>query len=96
MMGRQSAPEELFYQFRLEDHVPGDHPLRQLDAVLRFNRVRTVLAAHYSHTGRPSIDPELMLRMLLVGYAADSGRRRKGFRGERENGSGVKTNRIPG
>jgi transposase len=69
MMGKQSAPEELFYKFRLEDHVPPDHPLRLLDVVLTFDRVRTVLAGHYSHTGRPSIDPELMLRMLLIGYA---------------------------
>src|SRR5277367_4892514 len=68
MMGRQSAPDELFYRFRLEDRIPEDHPLRQLDAVLNFDRPRAVLAGHYSHTGRPSIDPELMLRMLLVGY----------------------------
>jgi transposase len=69
MMGRQKAQEKLFYQFRLEDHVPSDHPLRQLDAVLKFERARTVLAGHYSRSGRPSVDPELMLRMLLVGYA---------------------------
>src|ERR1700757_5477067 len=69
MMGRQNAPEKLFYRFRLEDYVPFDHPLRQLDAVLKFDRARTVLAGHYSRKGRPSIDPELMLRMLLVGYA---------------------------
>jgi transposase len=73
MMGRQDAPEKLFYQFRLEDHVPTDHPLRQLDAVLKFDQARTVLASHYSHRGRPSVDPELMLRMLLVGYAYASG-----------------------
>jgi transposase len=68
MMGKQDAPEELFYRFRLEDHVPGDHPLRALDAVVSFERARTVLADYYSHTGRPSIDPELMFRMLLIGY----------------------------
>jgi transposase len=69
MMGRQNGPEKLFYHFRLEDHVPSDHPLRQLDAALTFDRARTVLAGHYSRKGRPSVDPELMLRMLLVGYA---------------------------
>ncbi len=69
MMGRQSADEQLFYEFRLEDHVPDDHLLRQLDAVLNFDRVRSFLATRYSSTGRPSIDPELMLRMLLIGYA---------------------------
>jgi len=68
-MGRQNAPEKLFYQFRLEDHIPSDHPLRQLDAVLNFDHARMVLAEHYSSLDRPSIDPELMLRMLLVGYA---------------------------
>src|SRR5579884_3849817 len=69
MMGRQNAQEQLFYEFRLEDHVPSDHLLRQLDAVLNFDRVRSLLADRYSSTGRPSIDPELMLRMLLIGYA---------------------------
>jgi len=68
-MGRQSVQEQLFYKFRLEDHVPSDHLLRQLDAVLNFDRVRSFLADYYSSTGRPSIDPELMLRMLLIGYA---------------------------
>jgi transposase len=58
MMGKQNAPEELFYRFRLEDHVPTNHPLRALDAVVSFDRVRTVLAEYYSYTGRPSIDPE--------------------------------------
>jgi transposase len=69
MMGRQNGQEKLFHQFRLEDHVPSDHPLRQLNAVVKFHEVRTVLAGHYSSKGRPSIDPELMLRMLLIGYA---------------------------
>jgi transposase len=69
MMGRQSAQDQLFYSFRLEDHIPGDHLLRKLDPVLNFDRVRSVLSGHYSSTGRPSIDPELMLRILLIGYA---------------------------
>src|SRR5271163_388903 len=67
--GKAECAGEVFYQFRLEDYVPADHPLRQLDAVLNFDQTRTVLAGHYSPIGRPSIDPELMLRMLLVGYA---------------------------
>lgn len=85
MMGKQDAPEELFYRFRLEDHVPADHPLRAVNAVLNFDRVRTVLKDHYSHTGRPSIDPELLLRMLLVGYAY-------GIRSERQLCSEVHLN----
>lgn len=68
-MGQQGAPSNSLDPFRLDDYVPPDHLLRRLDAVLHFDHVRTVLAEHYSHTGRPSIDPELMLRMLLIGYA---------------------------
>ena len=49
MMGRQSAQEQLFYSFRLEDHIPGDHLLRQLDLVLNFDRVRSVLTRACSH-----------------------------------------------
>lgn len=85
MMGKQNAPEELFYRFRLEDHVPADHALRQIDAVLNFNRVRVVLANHYSNIGRPSVDPELLLRMLLIGYAY-------GIRSERQLCSEVHLN----
>ena len=85
MMGQQDAQEQLFYSFRLEDHVPGDHMLRQLDAVLNFDRVRLALASHYSTTGRPSIDPVLMLRMLLIGYAY-------GIRSERQLCSEVHLN----
>lgn len=68
MMGRQVAQGSLFYGFRLDDHVPGDHLLRRIDGLLDFGFVREALAASYSATGRPSVDPELMLRMLLVGY----------------------------
>ena len=57
MMERQDAQEQLFYSFRLEDHVPGDHLLRQLDEVLNFDKVREALADHYSATGRPSSIP---------------------------------------
>jgi transposase len=67
-MGRQVAQGSLFYGFRLDDHVPAGHLLRRVDALLDFGFVREALAASYSATGRPSVDPELMLRMLLVGY----------------------------
>src|ERR1700689_4643610 len=69
MMGRQDEPEQLFYAFRLEDHVPADHLLRGIDAVLDLGKIRASLAPYYSSTGRPSIDPELMIRMLIVGYS---------------------------
>ena len=68
MMDRQVAQGSLFYGFRLDDHVPADHLLRRIDALVEFSFVRAALANSYSVTGRPSIDPELMLRMLLVGY----------------------------
>ena len=68
MMGRQSAPEQLFYDFRLEDHVPRDHLLRQIDVFVDLEDIRQELKPFYSQIGRPSVDPELMIRMLLVGY----------------------------
>jgi transposase len=68
MMGRQVAQGSLFYGFRLDDHVPADHLLRHIDGLLDFGFVREALAPSYSATGRPSVDPELMLRILLVGY----------------------------
>ena len=58
----------LFYHFRLDDHVPADQMLRAIDRFLDFDALRRHLAPFYSTTGRPSIDPELMIRMLLVGY----------------------------
>ncbi|MDB5659970.1 MAG: Transposase protein [Cypionkella sp.] len=68
MMGRQEVQEALFYRFRIEDHVPADHLLRRIDWVLDFHAIRHEFEALYSHTGRPSVDPELMIRMLLTGY----------------------------
>jgi len=68
MMGMQAAPERLFYDFCLDDHVPDDHQLRQIDEFLDLDGVRRELKPFYSHLGRPSVDPELMIRMLIVGY----------------------------
>jgi transposase len=69
MMGQQGpAQEQLFYAFSLGSHVPADHLLRRIDSVLDLGDLRQHLAPYYSHTGRPSIDPELMIRMLIVGY----------------------------
>ncbi|MBU2358564.1 MAG: IS1182 family transposase [Alphaproteobacteria bacterium] len=68
MMGRVQEQGQLFYRFRLDDHVPEDHFLRQVDRFLDFKPLRAELAPLYSHTGRPSVDPELMIRMLLIGY----------------------------
>ena len=68
MMGMQVQPAQLFYEFRLDDHVPGDHLLRRIDRFLDLGGVRSELRPFYSTIGRPSIDPELMMRMLIVGY----------------------------
>jgi transposase len=70
MMGRQSGGQEkLFYSFNLEDHVPQNHLLRGIDQHLDLSDLRRHLSQFYSHTGRPSIDPELMMRMLIIGYS---------------------------
>jgi len=69
MMGQQGGnQEQLFYSFNLDTHVPQDHLLRGIDRFLDLSELREHLAPFYSHTGRPSIDPQLMIRMLIVGY----------------------------
>jgi len=69
MMGQQPPDQNnLFYNFCLDQYVPSDHLLRQIDQVLDLSHLRQHLSPYYSHTGRPSIDPELMIRMLIVGY----------------------------
>jgi len=69
MMGSNEKPQsQLFYSFNLEELVPEDHLLRHIDRFLDFSDLRDHLARYYSHTGRPSVDPELMIRMLLIGY----------------------------
>ena len=65
---KQEAQAALFYEFSLEDHVPQCHLLRSIDQFVDLTSVRSHLADFYSHTGRPSIDPELLIRMLLIGY----------------------------
>src|SRR6201985_2009535 len=68
MMGQHPRSESLFYYFRLEDQVPENHLLRLVDKYVDFSFVRERLRDSYSETGRPSIDPELLLRLLLIGY----------------------------
>jgi len=68
MMGQQDRSEALFYYFRLEDQVPENHLLRLIEKHISFGFVREKLKDSYSETGRPSIDPELLLRILLIGY----------------------------
>ena len=77
MMGKRRADQPaFFYDFSLEEHVPAHHLLRSIDRFVDLEGVRTHLAPYYSSTGRPSVDPELMIRMLLIGYC-------QGIRSER-------------
>lgn len=69
MMGpRQETQAALLYELSFEDHASGDHLLRSIDRFVDLNGIRSYLADFYSHTGRPSIDPKLLICMLLVGY----------------------------
>ena len=71
MMGRQTVDQsQLFYLFNLEEYIPADHLLRRLNPIVTrvLIDLREKLAPFYSDIGRPSIDPELMIRMLIVGY----------------------------
>ncbi len=78
MMGSNNkSQDEFFYSFNLEEVVPEDHLLRSIDRFLDFSDLRGHLVPYYSHTGRPSVDPELMIRMLLIGYCL-------GIRSERQ------------
>ena len=86
MMGEPSrGQEQLFYGFNLESHIPQDHLLRGIDRFLDLSDLRQHLADYYSHTGRPSIAPELMIRMLVIGYCF-------GIRSERRLCEGVHLN----
>jgi transposase len=86
MMGRDSKDQgEFFYAFELEDLVPDGHLLRGIDRFLDLSGLHDYLAPYYSHTGRPSIDPELLMRMLIVGYCF-------GIRSERQLCEEVKLN----
>ena len=71
MMGRQTSDQsQLFYLFNLEERIPADHLLRRINPIVTrlLAGMREKLAPFYSDIGRPSIDPELMVRMLIVGY----------------------------
>ena len=82
MMGQPDRSEALFYYFRLEDQVPETHLLRLIEKHISFAFVRERLKQSYSETGRPSIDPELLLCILLIGYLYGSLRSIPGLHGE--------------
>ncbi|MGC2197421.1 MAG: transposase, partial [Terriglobales bacterium] len=89
MMGQHDRSEALFYYFRLEDQVPENHLLRLIDRHISFEFVRERLRTSYSDTGRPSIDPELLLRILLIGYlygiTSERNNRRENWRTRRRS-----------
>ena len=68
MMGQSNRSESLFYYFKLEDHIPEHHLLRLIDRTIDLGFIRAKMETFYSRTGRPSIDPEVLLRMMLIGY----------------------------
>src|SRR5437762_10582454 len=72
MMGQHDRSEALFYYFRVEDQVPENHLLRLIERHISFALVRERLRQSYSETGRPSIDPELLLRILLLAICTAS------------------------
>ena len=77
MMGQHARSEALFYYFRLEDQVPENHLLRLIEKHISFAFVREKLKDSYGETGRPSIDPEFLVRILLIGYLYGITRERK-------------------
>jgi len=82
MMGHQTEGQDrLFQAFNLEDHIPSNHLLRGINRFLDLSDLRCHLSELYSHTGRPAIEPELMVRMLVIGY-------RLGIRSERRRCEG--------
>ena len=85
MRPRQVAQGALFYAFSIEDHIPADPLLRRIDPFVDLSQVRVFLADLYSATERPSVDPELMIRMGIIGY-------RFGIRSERRLGDDVSRN----
>jgi len=85
MMGKRVMAEPVFSTVRINDYLPAGHLLRAVDALLDTAFVRGIMAPHYSLIGRPSIDPELMMRMLLVGYLG-------GIRSERKLCAGMHLN----
>ena len=85
MMGKRVMAEPVFSTVRINDYLPAGHLLRAVDALLDTAFVRCIMAPHYSLIGRPSIDPELMIRMLLLGYLG-------GIRSERKLCAGMHLN----
>ena len=77
MQGRKEFNKRIYYNIDLDSLVPNDHFLKRLDTLVSFGFVRDITKDYYSHTGKPSIDPVVPVKMLLVGYLFDIRSERK-------------------
>jgi len=77
VQGKKEFNQRIYYNINLDSLVPDDHFLKRLDSVVSFNFVRDITKDYYSHTGKPSIDPIVLIKMLLVGYLFDVRSERK-------------------
>ena len=71
MQGKKKYEDKIYYNINLDSMVPDDHLLKKLDKLVSFDFVRDSTKSYYSHTGKPSIDPVVLLKMLMVGYLFD-------------------------
>lgn len=77
MQGRKEFNQRIYYNINLDSLVPEDHFLKRLESLISFDFVRDITKDYYSHTGKPSIDPVVLVKMLLVGYIFDIRSERK-------------------
>jgi transposase len=77
VQGKKEFNQRIYYNINLDSLVPDDHFLKRLDSLVSFNFVRDITRDYYSHTGKPSIDPVVLVKMLLVGYLFDIRSERK-------------------
>lgn len=77
MQGKKEFRQRIYYNINLDSLVPEDHFLKRLERLVSFNFVRDITRDYYSHTGKPSIDPVVLVKMLLIGYLFDIRSERK-------------------
>jgi len=77
VQGKKEFNQRIYYNINLDSLVPDDHFLKRLEKLISFNFVRDITRSYYSHTGKPSIDPVVLVKMLLVGYLFDIRSERK-------------------
>jgi len=77
LQGRKEFNQRIYYNINLDSLVPEDHFLKRLESLISFDFVRDITKDYYSHTGKPSIDPVVLVKMLLVGYIFDIRSERK-------------------